>query len=169
MRRKAKITLRLPTAEIPSIQTSIVVYSSPRACRLLSAIRDLVTRPFLIAISRFIAAAFAQDPTGKKRKLIPVRVAECALTGLLAPIVYIDLIGLYQKAADAGNTDAKEALARMPKLVRMSYAGSWTVQAFAMNSLLWSLTATRHYDPNQLRSRLREGEWNFICCLMTIA
>ena len=28
------------------------------------------------------AAAFAQDPTGKKRKLIPVRVAECALTGL---------------------------------------------------------------------------------------
>ena len=40
------------------------------------------------------AAAFAQDPTGKKRKLIPVRVAECALTGMLVPIVHIDLIGL---------------------------------------------------------------------------
>ena len=26
------------------------------------------------------AAAFAQDPTGKKRKLIPVRVAECHLS-----------------------------------------------------------------------------------------
>jgi hypothetical protein len=31
------------------------------------------------------AAAFAQAPTGKKRKLIPVCVAECALTGLLTP------------------------------------------------------------------------------------
>jgi hypothetical protein len=40
------------------------------------------------------AAAFAQDPTGKKRKLIPVRVAECALTGMFVPIVHIDLIGL---------------------------------------------------------------------------
>ena len=49
------------------------------------------------------AAAFAQDPTGKKRKLIPVRVAECALTGMLAPIVYIDLIGF-------GEPDAKRAL-----------------------------------------------------------
>ena len=27
------------------------------------------------------AAAFAQDPTGKRRRLIPVRVSECALTG----------------------------------------------------------------------------------------
>src|SRR5208337_2260919 len=49
------------------------------------------------------AAAFAQDPTGKKRKLIPVRVAECALTGMLAPIVYIDLVGL-------GEIDAERAL-----------------------------------------------------------
>jgi tetratricopeptide (TPR) repeat protein len=39
------------------------------------------------------AAAFAKDPTGKKRKLIPVRVRECKLEGLLAQIVYIDLVG----------------------------------------------------------------------------
>jgi hypothetical protein len=50
-----------------------------------------------------MVAAFAQDPTGKKRKLIPVRVTECALTGMLAPIIYIDLIGL-------GEPDAKRAL-----------------------------------------------------------
>jgi TIR domain/NB-ARC domain len=49
------------------------------------------------------AAAFAQDPTGKKRKLIPVRVAECTLTGMLVPIVYIDLIDLCEP-------DAKRAL-----------------------------------------------------------
>src|SRR5271165_4391830 len=49
------------------------------------------------------AAAFAQDPTGEKRKLIPVRVAACSLTGMLVPIVHIDLIGL-------GEPDAKRAL-----------------------------------------------------------
>jgi len=39
------------------------------------------------------AAAFAQDPTGEKRLLIPVRIAPCDLTGLLRSIVYIDLVG----------------------------------------------------------------------------
>jgi tetratricopeptide (TPR) repeat protein len=39
------------------------------------------------------AAAFAKDPTGKDRKLIPVRVRDCQPEGLLAQIVYIDLVG----------------------------------------------------------------------------
>jgi hypothetical protein len=47
------------------------------------------------------AAAFAQDPTGANRKLIPVRVRECKPTGLLAQIVYIDLVGLDESAANA--------------------------------------------------------------------
>jgi hypothetical protein len=38
------------------------------------------------------AAAFAQDPTGEARSLIPIRVAPCKLTGLWAQIVYIDLL-----------------------------------------------------------------------------
>lgn len=38
------------------------------------------------------AAAFAQDPTGDARSLIPIRVAPCKLTGLWAQIVYIDLL-----------------------------------------------------------------------------
>lgn len=45
------------------------------------------------------AAAFAQDPTGAKRKLVPVRVRACKPTGLLAQIVYIDLVGLDEEAA----------------------------------------------------------------------
>ena len=49
------------------------------------------------------AAAFVQDPSGKKRKLIPVRVDECTLTGILAPIIHIDLVGL-------GEPDAKRGL-----------------------------------------------------------
>ncbi|RJR30583.1 MAG: toll/interleukin-1 receptor domain-containing protein [Desulfobacteraceae bacterium] len=40
------------------------------------------------------AAAFARDPKGEKRLLIPVRVRDCTLSGLLAQIVFIDLVGL---------------------------------------------------------------------------
>ena len=39
-------------------------------------------------------AAFAKDPTGEKRLLVPVRVRQCELGGLLAQIVYIDLVGI---------------------------------------------------------------------------
>lgn len=39
------------------------------------------------------AAAFAQDPTGDKGVLLPVRVRECALTGLFKQIIYVDLVG----------------------------------------------------------------------------
>jgi WD40 repeat protein len=46
------------------------------------------------------AAAFAQDPTSKKRRLIPVRVAECALTGLLSQIIYINLVDLSEEQAE---------------------------------------------------------------------
>jgi tetratricopeptide (TPR) repeat protein len=45
------------------------------------------------------AAAFAQDPTGEKSTLLPVRVRECDLTGLLPQTVYIDLLGLEESAA----------------------------------------------------------------------
>lgn len=47
------------------------------------------------------AAAFAQDPTGAQGRLLPVRVRECQPTGLLAQIVYIDLVGLPDRAAAA--------------------------------------------------------------------
>lgn len=54
------------------------------------------------------AAAFAQDPTGEKGLLVPVRVRECQPGGLLRPIVYIDLVGL----------DAETARARLLEGVR---------------------------------------------------
>ncbi|CAL8979796.1 hypothetical protein PROP_02932 [Propionicimonas sp. T2.31MG-18] len=40
------------------------------------------------------AAVFATDPTGKRRHLLPVRVRPCRPGGLLASIVYLDLVGL---------------------------------------------------------------------------
>jgi len=51
------------------------------------------------------AAAFAQDPTGKKRRLIPVRVEECTPTGMLATIIYIDLVGLDEEDAEHALVD----------------------------------------------------------------
>lgn len=45
------------------------------------------------------AAAFAQDPTGEKGILLPVRVAKCDLQGLLPAIIYIDLVDLEETTA----------------------------------------------------------------------
>jgi hypothetical protein len=45
------------------------------------------------------AAAFAGDPTGAQRKLVPVRVRECRPDGLLSQVVYIDLVGLDETMA----------------------------------------------------------------------
>src|ERR1035438_5740065 len=39
------------------------------------------------------AAAFAQDPSGKERKLLPVRVRQVDVRGLDKEIVYVDLVG----------------------------------------------------------------------------
>ena len=45
------------------------------------------------------AAAFANDPQGLRRKLVPVRIVACKPEGLLEEIVYIDLVGLDEAAA----------------------------------------------------------------------
>ncbi len=45
------------------------------------------------------AAAFAQDPTGEKGMLLPIRIGECDPKGLLPQIVYVDLVGLEEDAA----------------------------------------------------------------------
>ena len=45
------------------------------------------------------AAAFVGDPQGMRRKLIPVRVGECTLVGLLKAQIYIDLVGKDEQSA----------------------------------------------------------------------
>ena len=47
------------------------------------------------------AAAFARDPTGADRRLVPVRVREFAPDGLLGQVVYLDLVGLEAEASRA--------------------------------------------------------------------
>jgi TIR domain len=51
------------------------------------------------------AAAFARDPTGKNRKLIPVRVAKCHLPPILSEIIYIDLVGRAEQDAERALLD----------------------------------------------------------------
>ncbi|MBE7385869.1 MAG: toll/interleukin-1 receptor domain-containing protein [Leptolyngbya sp. SIO1E4] len=46
------------------------------------------------------AAAFINDPTSKKRKLLPIRVKPCEPDGLLRGIVYTDLIGKSEEEAE---------------------------------------------------------------------
>jgi tetratricopeptide (TPR) repeat protein len=50
-------------------------------------------------------AAFAQDPTGARGSLLPVRVRECRLDGLLLQVVYIDLVGKDEAQARAALLD----------------------------------------------------------------
>ncbi len=45
------------------------------------------------------AAAFVQDPTSEKGKLLPVRVRECEIKGLLTAIVYIDFFKIEEYQA----------------------------------------------------------------------
>jgi tetratricopeptide (TPR) repeat protein len=45
------------------------------------------------------AAAFARDPTGEKALLLPVRVRDCDLKGLLPQVIYLDILGLEETAA----------------------------------------------------------------------
>jgi tetratricopeptide (TPR) repeat protein len=45
------------------------------------------------------AAAFAADPSGEQRKLVPIRIEKFPVTGLDAAIVYIDLVDLDEDAA----------------------------------------------------------------------
>jgi len=45
------------------------------------------------------AVAFAKDPTGEKGTILPVRVREVEMDGLLGQIVYVDFVGLEEAAA----------------------------------------------------------------------
>lgn len=70
------------------------------------------------------SAAFAQDPTGEKGRLIPVRVEEVAQTGLLRARIRIDLVGLNASEAKevllmgVGKQRAKPASVPFPGRVR---------------------------------------------------
>jgi tetratricopeptide (TPR) repeat protein len=61
------------------------------------------------------AAYFAQDPTSEQRRIVPVRVRECELKGLLAPIVYLDLVGKEEAAGKRELLDGVKIGRRKPE------------------------------------------------------
>ena len=68
-------------------------------------------------------AAFAQDPTGEKRKILAVKVRECHPEGLLGQVVWIDLTGLgYQEAKYALLNGAKGE--RLKPLIAPPFPGA---------------------------------------------
>jgi hypothetical protein len=56
------------------------------------------------------AAAFSSDPAGANRKLIPVRVEDFDVPGMLGNIVYIDLVGLTEEDAEKKLLDEIECI-----------------------------------------------------------
>jgi hypothetical protein len=58
------------------------------------------------------AQAFAHDPIGEKRLLIPVRVAECELKGFFKPLVYIDFFPLVTEPP-ASEHDKREVIRQL--------------------------------------------------------
>jgi hypothetical protein len=61
------------------------------------------------------AAAFRKDPKGEKGLLVPVRVRECDIEGLLGQIVYIDLVKLDEAAAQRALLDGVKRGRRKPE------------------------------------------------------
>ena len=103
------------------------------------------------------AAAFAKDPTGEKGILVPVRVGECELEGLLAQIVYIDLVGRSKAAA-------KELLLAGVKRERAKPDGEPEPRSPSSLPRIWNISHPR--NPNftgredelrQLRTNLTDG------------
>ncbi|MFS8086121.1 MAG: TIR domain-containing protein, partial [Acidobacteriota bacterium] len=62
------------------------------------------------------AVAFAADPTGENGLLIPVRVRDCELKGLLPQIVYIDLVGQTEDEARLALVDGVARHRAKPKI-----------------------------------------------------
>jgi len=69
------------------------------------------------------AAAFAKDPTGEKRLFVPIRVAPCQLKGMLANVVYMDLVGLDEAAAREALLDCLLP-SRQPGKVKGAFPGA---------------------------------------------
>jgi hypothetical protein len=69
------------------------------------------------------AAAFAGDPQGFKRRLVPVRIRECRPEGLLAAVVYIDLVGKEEEDAQRRLIQGLQGTRAKPSL-RPAFPGS---------------------------------------------
>ncbi|XGW00851.1 MAG: tetratricopeptide repeat protein (plasmid) [Leptolyngbya sp. BL-A-14] len=97
------------------------------------------------------AAAFAQDPNGEKRSLIPIRVGECTLSGLWAPIVYVDVVGVEETAAQNLVLQAVQTGRTKPEQ-KPSFPGQTTP----------TMDGTKPVYPPNILQNLPYGSTNFV-------
>jgi hypothetical protein len=95
------------------------------------------------------AAAFADDPSGSKRKVIPVRVDNCKAHGLLGPVVYIDLV----------DTTRDQARARLLSGVASGRNKPTTAPAFPSSRPSPGQTTPRESDPLDWQLLPEAGIW----------
>jgi hypothetical protein len=77
----------------PGSNFVVEMHEAARAARRTIAVLSpaFLASPYCLAEW---AVAFQQDPAGRERRLIPVRVRSCEPDGLLGTIVYVDLVDL---------------------------------------------------------------------------
>ena len=80
------------------------------------------------------AAAFTQDPTSVKRQLLPIRVAPCKPSGMLAPLVYVDLVGKTETEAEQLLLEALKERAKPSRRPSFPQTASAPAQATASNT-----------------------------------
>ena len=75
------------------------VYEMDKALKEAQRVVAVLSPAYLTSEYAFTewAVAFRGDPQGKERLLLPVRVEECQVEGLLGPLVYCDLVGSDEK------------------------------------------------------------------------
>jgi hypothetical protein len=122
----------------------------------LSAMQDAVTaaeRTIVILSPEYLTsaycraewtAAFAHDPVGSSRKLIPVRVRACKPEGLLKTLVYLDLVGMSREEARAALSGAFE-IRRKPE-AEPDFPTSETVE-FPVPDVSLARTTSEHRPP----------------------
>jgi tetratricopeptide (TPR) repeat protein len=93
------------------------------------------------------AAAFAQDPTGARRRLVPIRIEKCEPTGLLAQIVFLDLVDLDEAEACQLLLDGLKAIGKpkvKPVFPNQKFTGH--TPAFPGLPAIWNIPIPR--NPN---------------------
>jgi hypothetical protein len=101
------------------------VLEMDRATRLADRLIAVLSESYLKALftQPEWAAYFASDPTGAGRKIVPVRVQECNVDGLLKPLVYIDLVGCEEAECRKRLHDGVKEDRAKPEFV--PFPGAW--------------------------------------------
>ena len=68
-------------------------------------------------------SAFAKDPQGTKRTLLPILIEKCDLRGLLQQIVHVNLVGVDRRSAQSLILTAAENAVRSPSRRKVKYPG----------------------------------------------